>query len=203
MGESRIENSVGGIRETRRRMGRRDFLKLTAGVGVVAAGAALARAPLIEGGKRLLEERPTAEQQIAARILKHAGPGDLVYNLVAVGEKDENGQIVRVKERRRPATMGARRRPSLKGSEAIGELPLGTRIDRAIVVWGNDPQFPTDADEYSRWLAFPDPVTGEVVFANENGFELDDANSQKLFKIDPDDIQGRLPKGPGLKISSR
>ena len=119
-----------------------------------------------------------------------------------------SGRIVPVKLRNRPATSTAKRMPSVKGGIVTGELPVGVSITKAVVVWGNDPQFPSDIDKSSRWFAFPDPRDSKrMVFAHELGFDLDDASFQRLIKIEPEDIQGRLqgrpPKGPGLKISSR
>lgn len=143
---------------------------LTAAVFAVAVPAGVAGCDAyFEAGQVRLQQ--TSDQEKAALLLRSLRPESKVRDIIVVGEEVDGEMIVRLRNRPR-----AERSDVLEGSagEAVGSLKRGIKIKEAIVVWGYEPSFPSDAKLKVRWLAFVDPRNPKrVVFAHAPLFEGD------------------------------
>ena len=144
-----------------RRTSRRNFLRVF-GVGAAGLGAS---AWLKFGGfeqlKNLLEEKPTKEQEEAARLL--VGNSNIIENIVSV-KVEKNGKIVPMNLRNKPRVPFDE--TDFRAGKVIGKLEADVLIKKAVRVEGNDPLNSRDKDSKSNWLAFylsDDPNT--VYFA--------------------------------------
>lgn len=198
MGEARTQElgsvPVGGdaLRPpgSHRGMSRRQFLRLFGVVGASVIGAELVAAAATGGipFEKILrffspERRATDEQQRAVVDFVSAPDDQFVHNL-ELRVVENRGKIVTVKLRNMPETYKGKL-PEDKGGEIIRVLEPGTIVKKAIVVWGNDPDKPQLGQENSRWYAFPDPKTGEIVFAHEGGFKF----NPQLDKVTPFEVR--------------
>lgn len=189
-----------------RGLSRRVFL---AGVAALGAGALVAVARGVTPKKVVefftpQEGKPTEEQVEAAKLLAEPKPEEFVYNIVATGEKDDQGKIIPVKIRNKPTLSSPLdddgNRSTRRVGDVLGELLHDTVVSRARVVWGDDRDSPYEPQSIGRWLAFENPAKpGSVVFAFERGFKME--NYEKFWEIAPVDIQGRLAKSSANQTS--
>lgn len=177
---------------------RRKFLGLLGAAGAVAFLES--RTGLLRKSLEWFSKRPTEEQEKGKELLASANEADFVHNIKALGE-EEDGKVIPVNLRAKPAVPVTIGPPDSKGGAVIGTLEPGRIIKRARVVWGSEPQPSQYSGRYDRWFVFEDPdYPGRTVFSWRWNFEADD---QELAKIEPVDIQHRLPQKPSLKINPK
>ncbi|OGD92453.1 hypothetical protein A2697_02865 [Candidatus Curtissbacteria bacterium RIFCSPHIGHO2_01_FULL_41_44] len=174
---------------------RRKFLGL---LGSAAAVVLLeGQTGFLRKSLELIRERPTKEQREGKELLASGNGEDFVHNIRVLDEGvDDKTEPVNL--RNRPATQTAIGEDfSTREGVIIRKLDPGKvikKIEKARVVWGNDPTRPRDKTEYDRWFVFEDPDhPGRIVFAWRWNFEV---NNEELSKIEPVDIQHRLAKKP-------
>ena len=147
-----------------RRSTRRRFL----GGAAVAGGAVLleSQAGLFRGIlDRLIHKESSTSEQESAKIL-YNGPDDrLKKGLTVAG----SGQGDEINLRNRPLYSD---NPEDDISKVIGKLGKGFTVEKALPVWGNNPDKLNDKSTKAIWYAFPSPDDSEkFVFAYSGLFE--------------------------------
>lgn len=140
-------------------VGRRRVLQLLGGLAAVFATGGVTR--------EILKDHSTSEQKTALEGLNASGENDpdVLTDLVAVGQT-KGSKVLPVNLRNRPMTMKG---VDMEEGDIIGKLAPGTKVEKARVVWGNNPEVPFVSDDRVRWITFEHE--GRAVFAYAGLFE--------------------------------
>lgn len=184
MGESTAERLRWSAKE---KLSRRKFLKRAGkvAVGVAALGAMAGAGWLVKEGR---SRRPTVEQEKARLYFDNPNLGtEFVENIVVAGEAVGGRTFVSLRNRPAFSMDSDLKLGTVKEGERIDKLNRGEVVPKAIVVWGQDRKL--QAQGRNQWYAFPNPKTGEMVFAYARLFEHDPG----LLSVNPIDLSKPVP----------
>lgn len=162
---------------------RRSFLsgvkKKLIGAGLILGGVGSAGVAAKETG--LFSEGSTSEQESAKILFK--GPEDrLVEGLVVAG----SGAGEEINLRNKPRYSA---NPEDNVSKVVGKLKEGDEVEKALAVWGNNPDKAGDPSTEAVWYAFPNPNDSEkFVFAYSGLFEPHE-RPDKVFDLETKSVR--------------
>src|SRR3989344_6213141 len=142
-----------------RRISRRALIHGGLGTAAGLGASAWLKFGGLEHLKNLLEEKPTKEQQEAARLL--AGNSNFFENIVSV-KVEKDGKTVPINLRNKPRV--AFDETDFRAGEVIGKLEANVLIKKAVQFEGNDPLNSRDKNSKSNWLAFYLPDDPNTVY---------------------------------------
>jgi hypothetical protein len=177
-------------------MSRRRFL--TRVVPAAAVTTALVAAEVKTGlGRKALgavlelgKEGPTDAQIEGAELfikVKKEQPENLIENLVARGDRDEDGNRIRVKARNKP-WVAEYDRADPRAGDIKEKLDEGYLIPEAVIVKGNNPDKPKEQGLWALWPKDPNKITPEnmrFAFVNNlsTGGQLSDVEHYPLDSV--------------------
>lgn len=173
------ERDIFGYTDNKPRRSVRSFLRepgnLVVGVVVVAAASLYTAQNVKEHG---VIGGPTAEQKKGLELfLSPDNNENFVYNLVVGSE----GVNVRTRQHTETGSID-----DTSIGVKVRKLDPGTVIEKALVVWGNNPKNPSDRKAKDYWYLFPDPKNPKtMIFANSGLFEY----NPETYSVQPLDVE--------------
>jgi hypothetical protein len=121
---------------------------------------------------------PTDEQEKGMELfISPDENGNFVHNLIVGSE----GVNVRTKPHTETGSVDDN-----SVGVSVRKLDPGTVVEKALVVWGNDPKNPIDRKVKDYWYLFPDPKNPKtMIFANSGLFEF----NPETYSVQPLDLK--------------